>query len=356
MTPELVLSNFALDGAVSACNLYGNGHINTTYKVDTERDGCYILQKVNTHVFKDPAALMRNIILVTDHLAKKAQDPREVLTLVPTKNGEKYLTTADGEIWRVYYFVKDSVCFEHAASLEIFYESASAFGNFQRMLADFPDVDQLAETIVDFHNTPVRYAQFDQALAQVVKDRAKEVQPEIDFVRSYQDFASTLVGMTRRKELPLRVTHNDTKLNNILFDKETLHALCVIDLDTVMPGMVVNDFGDSIRFGAVHSAEDEKDLKKVFLDLELYRTYSRGFLDTCKKNLTANEIEMLPVGAKMMTLECGVRFLTDYLAGDTYFRISRPEQNLDRCRTQFKLVADMDQKWDEMQRIIHKNI
>ncbi len=350
MKPLSAAVRFRLNGKIISCERCGNGHINDTYRVITDTDNWYTLQKLNTQVFKDPISVMRNIVLVTQHLRKKAKISREVLTLIPTIDGKDYIWEGD-ECWRVFVYDKNSICLETASSPEDFYESAFAFGNFQRMLSDFP-VYELADTIPNFHHTVRRYQTFEDAVKADMMGRAASVQPEIDEALDQKGFASTLVRMTDSGELPLRVTHNDTKLNNVLFDIQTHKSFCVIDLDTVMPGLVVNDFGDSIRFGAVHSAEDEKDLSKVFLDTELFKVYAEGFLKACGSYLSEAEIEMLPVGAKMMTLECGVRFLTDYLSGDTYFRISYPEQNLDRARTQLKLAADMDNKWDEMQRII----
>ncbi len=352
MNPLSVAQRFNLNGKVVSCQDYGNGHINATYKVVTDAGEWYILQQLSSKAFKDPVSLMRNIILVTRHLQKKAKDPREVLTLIPTIDGKEYIYE-NGECWRTYVFVKDSLCLEKPSEPQDFYESAVAFGNFQRMLSDFP-AQELAETIPNFHHTVKRYQALENAIKADVMGRVKSVQPEIEAALKQKDFASTLVNMTESGELPRRVTHNDTKLNNVLFDKKTRKGLCIIDLDTVMPGLVVNDFGDSIRFGAVHAAEDEKDLSKIVLDTKLFEDYARGFLGTCGSSLTKAEIEMLPTGAKMMTLECGVRFLTDYLSGDVYFRIAYPEQNLDRTRTQLKYVADMDSKWDIMRRIIEK--
>ena len=250
-------------------------------------------------------------------------------------------------------FVDKSLSYDKVERPEQFYESAVAFGNFQYMLKDYP-ADTLYETIPNFHNTPDRVRLFEEALKKDVCGRAKEVSEEIDFVLSRRDFADTLERARREGRLPLRVTHNDTKLNNILFDEATGKALCIVDLDTIMPGYSVNDFGDSIRFGATTALEDETDLSKVNFDISLYELYVKGFIEGTKGGLTECEMELLPIGAIMMTYECGTRFLTDYLSGDTYFKISRPKHNLDRARNQFKLVLDMEASLEKMRDIVKK--
>ena len=249
-------------------------------------------------------------------------------------------------------FVEGTLCLEKATP-ELFEASARAFGRFQGLLADYP-AETLHETIVKFHDTEDRFAKFLAALEADKMGRAKEVQKEVQFVMDRKADCSVAVGALREGKLPLKVTHNDTKLSNILIDETTMEGICVIDLDTTMPGLSIYDFGDSIRFGANHCAEDEKDLSKGNFDIELYKIYARGFLEGAQGGLTDAELEYLPWGAKLMTLECGIRFLTDYLDGDNYFRIHYPEQNLDRCRTQFKLVADMENQWDAMHAIIRE--
>ena len=244
-------------------------------------------------------------------------------------------------------------CLDTPESDEDFYQSALAFGRFQQMLSDY-DADSLTETIPEFHNTIDRYRQFKESVAEDRVGRAGQVRDEIDFVLAREEKGATLQKMRCSGELPLRVTHNDTKLNNILVDRTTGEGICVIDLDTTMPGLSMNDFGDSIRFGANHSAEDEKDLTKVNFDIDLYEAFTRGFLEGAAGSLTPEELEYLPWGARLMTLECGIRFLTDYLDGDHYFRIHRPEHNLDRCRTQFKLVKDMEEQFDAMHAVVSK--
>ena len=347
---EQILKSFCLDAKPISCERYGCGHINVTYLVVTESGRRYILQKINNNIFKDVPGLMGNIAAVTKYLRKIISDPRGVLTLVTTIDGSDYLQYEDGSFWRVYDFVEQSICLQAPESAEDFYQSAVAFGKFQQQLKDFP-AQSLCEVIPNFHNTVDRYRLFKEALAADVCGRAASVKAEIDFALAREQDAGTLVNMLAEGKLPLRVTHNDTKLNNVMLDEATRKPLCVIDLDTVMPGLSLYDFGDSIRFGAATAAEDEKDLDKMVMDIELFETYTKGFLSACP-GLTQNERDMLPMGAKLMTLECGVRFLTDYLSGDTYFRTHYEGQNLDRCRTQFKLVADMEGKWEEMKRIV----
>ncbi|HPF86732.1 MAG TPA: aminoglycoside phosphotransferase family protein [Candidatus Limiplasma sp.] len=346
-----VLQSFHLDGKAVDCVRYGNGHINQTYLVTTDVGHRYILQRINRHVFADVPALMENIHAVSQYLARQDADPRHVLTLVPALDGRPYCVDDEGEYWRIYEFVTGGISLESVSSPEDFYQSAIAFGRFQTMLADFP-AETLHETIAHFHDTPVRYQAFHAAVRADATGRRRGAEPEIAFMLAHEEEASGMVRMLAAGDLPLRVTHNDTKLNNVILDVKDHTALCVIDLDTVMPGLVANDFGDSIRFGANTAVEDEKDLGKVSLSLPLYETYARGFLEVCGARLTRLETETLPMGAKLMTLENAVRFLTDYLQGDIYYSIARPEHNLDRTRTQIALVKDMERKWDRMNAII----
>lgn len=348
-----ILKVFQLEGTPIYCERYGNGHINETYHVKTDTGREYILQLINHHVFRDVPALMENITAVTRHLASRDSRPRHVLTLVPTADGETYAKDADGEYWRLYDFITESLCLDKPETAADFYQSGVAFGTFQNLLADFP-ADTLHETIPRFHDTPNRYANLHKAIKEDVCGRAANVQSEIERALGWEKDADALMSLYREGTLPLRVTHNDTKLNNVMLDAKTRQALCVIDLDTVMPGFAANDFGDSIRFGAATAAEDETDLSKMTMSLELYETYAKGFLGACGSRLTQTEIGSLPMGAKLMTLECGIRFLTDYLQGDVYFHIRRPGHNLDRCRTQLQLVADMETKWDKMCEIVEK--
>ena len=330
--------SFDIPGNIISCEPYGFGHINRTFLVVSDTGLRYILQGINEVVFANVPGLMANVVAVTGHLSKMVNDERECLHLVKTKSGEDYLK------------VEHSLCLQAAEQTSDFYESAVAFGNFQRQLADFP-ADTLYETIPNFHNTPDRYRKFHISLEADVMDRAKECAYEIEEYLKRESDGAVLQNWLKEGKLPLRVTHNDTKLNNVMLDDKTRKALCVIDLDTVMPGLMAYDFGDSIRFGAATAAEDEKDISKVSVDLELYRTYTRGFISSCPE-LTEAELMSLPWGARTMTLECGLRFLTDYLDGDKYFAVHRPGHNLDRCRTQLKMVQDMEAKWDDMLRII----
>ena len=356
-----VSSNFKIAGNVVSATPYGNGHINDTYLVVTECDEKktdYILQRINKNVFKNPPQLMDNMASVTRYLAKKilenGGDPsRETLNVIETLDGKSFYLSPDGEYYRMLVYVTDNKCYDKVERPEQFYESAVAFGNFQYMLKDYP-AENLHETIVNFHNTPDRFLKFTEAVEKDVCGRLSSVIPEVEFVKAREAFCHTLEDAHARGELPLKVTHNDTKLNNILFDAKTDKALCIIDLDTIMPGYSVNDFGDSIRFGATTALEDEVDLSKVNFDIELYELYVKGFIEGAKGGLTESELEMLPIGAIMMTLEVGMRFLTDYLSGDTYFKIAREGHNLDRARNQFKLVSDMEKRLDEMKEIIKK--
>ncbi len=346
-----LISQFAVKGAPAQCSRYGCGHINETYLVTCDSGLSYILQKINKNIFTKPEELMENIAATTAFLAEHSDDPRASMHLVLTTDGKTFFKDEAGEYWRMYDFVPSTVCMQKAESPKDFYWSGLAFGRFQGQLADFP-AQTLHEAIVDFHNTRARFAQLHAAMEKNYENRAETCKAELEFALARECEGGAIVDKLASGELPLRVTHNDTKLNNILFDYDTRTPLCVIDLDTIMPGSSLYDYGDSIRFGASTAAEDEKDLDKVWCDMELFRTYTEGFLEGCNGSLTDLETEMLPMGAKMMTLECGIRFLADYLNGDTYFRTHYAGQNLDRARTQFKLVADMENKWDTMMKIV----
>ena len=356
-----VLGAFDVPATLVGAVRYGQGHINDTFCVlcQPQEGDCirFILQGLSKAAFPRQDELMENFISITSHLRKKiianGGDPlRETLSLVKTKDGKDYYTDGTGKAWRVTPFIENTDCYQ-SATPELFEASARAFGRFQWLLNDYP-AETLHESIVNFHNTEDRFAKFESAVAADKLGRAKEVEAEVKFVMDRKADCSVALQALRDGKLPLRVTHNDTKLNNILIDRETGEGICVIDLDTTMPGLSINDFGDSIRFGANHSKEDEKDLSKVNFDIELYEVYTRGYLEGAQGGLTKAEMEYLPWGAKLMTLECGIRFLTDYLDGDHYFRIHYPEQNLDRTRTQFKLVADMEQQWEAMAAVVAK--
>jgi thiamine kinase-like enzyme len=354
-----ILAHFSAEGRPVAWEPYGCGHINSTYCVYYDRGNRpparVILQRINTDIFRDPEGLMNNVAYVTEHIRRQfAGSPDEdrcTLTVIPTTEGKNFYRDDEGSCYRAYLFVENTFSLQQVENAAQFESLGLAFGEFQKQLSDF-DASCLTESIPDFHNTEKRYEAFEAAVKADLAGRAASVAAEIAFVRERKADASLLLGELREGNLPLRVTHNDTKLNNVLFDAESGKAVCVIDLDTVMPGLVHYDFGDSIRFGASTAAEDEKDLDKVEMDLALFEAYTRGFLASAGKALTEKEIEYLPFSAKLLTYECGMRFLTDYLNGDTYFRIHYPEQNLDRCRTQFKLVADMEGKMETMKAIV----
>ena len=349
------IKNFDLRGTTRGCIPYGNGHINDTFLVicdgENGEEYKYVLQSVNSNVFKKPEQVMENIEKVTEYLKGIVSNPREVLTLIRTFNNQTFYNDKDGNCWRMYNYVDDSICLDRPEDINDFYQCAVAFGKFQRYLTDFP-ADTLHETIPDFHNTPKRYENFLKAVEEDKCGRVASVKEEIEFVKNRKEFYSVLLDSYKEGKLPLRVSHNDTKSNNVMLDAETHNALCVIDLDTIMPGFSVTDFGDAIRFGASTAAEDEKDLSKVNLSLEMFKVYTEGFLEGCGGELPDSEIMLLPEGAKMMTIECGMRFLTDYLEGDTYFKTAYSDHNLDRCHTQFKLVADMEEHWEEMKNIV----
>lgn len=356
-----IVSNFSVEGEVISITPYGSGHINSTMLVvtrDGEAERRYILQKINKNVFKRPDLLMENYVAVTDFIRKKIEaeggDPnREVINVIRTLDGGSYCIDDSGEYWRMLVYVSDNVSYDKVERPEQFYESAVAFGGFQYMLRDYP-ASTLHETIVNFHNTPDRYRQLEEAASADSHARYESVKSEVEFARARLDFIGLFERARAEGRLPLRVTHNDTKLNNILFDAKTGKPLCVVDLDTIMPGYAINDFGDSIRFGATTALEDEADLSKVNFDIGLFELYVKGFIEGAKGGLTAAEIGYLPESAMMMTLECGMRFLTDYLSGDTYFKTSREGQNLDRARNQFKLVSDMESRLAEMHKIVEK--
>ena len=339
---------------ISSCEPYGNGHINDTFLLIADKK--YILQRMDTDIFTKPLELMENIVGVTEHIRKKTAAlggdvERCSLTVIPTLDGRNVFKDSEGEYWRLVAFVEGTVTKERVDNKKDFYTCALAFGKFQQMLADYP-AETLNEPIADFHNTPCRYKNLMMAIKEDKCGRLQNVLSEVEFVKERESFSRILENARADGSLPIRVTHNDTKLNNILFDEKTSEPVCVIDLDTVMPGYSVTDFGDSIRFGANTAAEDDPDLLKVSLDLDLFEAYAKGFIEGCNGSLTATELDLLPVGAMMMTLECGIRFLTDYLQGDTYFKTHREGHNLDRARNQFALFADMERKLPEMNAII----
>lgn len=329
---------------------WGNGHINDTFRVEDK----FILQRINTSVFKDYEGLMNNVTLVTEFLQKELYKNngdilRETMGVMPAVDGKKYYLCSNGNVYRVYIFVTDSLSLDAVQSADDLYSCGLGFGQFQKKLASF-NAELLVETIPGFHNTLQRFEHFKEAIKKDVAGRKKSVKDEIDFFLSRYDEIKMIFDIYSK--LPLRVTHNDTKLNNVLFDIETRKPLCVIDLDTVMPGYPANDFGDAIRFGASTAAEDEQDLSKVHFDISLYEAFAKGFIEGCGDGLSMEEKLSFPYGAILMTFECGMRFLTDHLNGDTYFKVHRENHNLDRCRTHIQLVSEMEEALPKMTEII----
>ena len=356
---------FGFGNQCSYVKPFGEGHINETYAVYmADHDGndvpLYVLQRININVFKNPDQVMDNIFGVTEYLRNIIRRDggdldRESLSYIKTKSGDSYFEDEKGQPWRCLHYVPNSVCYQQVEKPEQFYQSALSFGHFLKQLGDYP-AESLYETIPQFHDTRKRFRDFEDAQRKDVKNRARLCRQEIDFVLSRKDDCCVLMNQLEEGKLPLRVTHNDTKLNNILFDKDTDKGLCIIDLDTIMPGLAANDFGDSIRFGASTAEEDEQDLDKVHFNISLYDIYVKGYLEMAKDVLTPEEIKSLSWGARLMTLECGMRFLADFLQGDVYFKTAYPEHNLVRARTQFRLVKEMEEQFDEMNKILKKYI
>lgn len=341
-----VVKHFVLEGTVLDIEPYGDGHINATYMVST--DVCrYILQRMNTSVFPDTKHLMQNIELVTGSLREQG---KETLRIIPTVSGASYVELDDGS-YRMYAFIEHTMSYNLVEDRAVFREAGRAFGEFQNDLSQF-DASQLYETIAHFHDTPSRFRDFQAAVQADVLGRAETCREEIAFFMDHAEVYPTIMDGLRDGSIPLRVTHNDTKLNNILMDADTGKARAIIDLDTVMPGSMLFDFGDSIRFGASTALEDEPDLSKVHFSTELFRAYAEGFVGAVRGSITEREAQLLPMGAIMMTVECGMRFLADYLAGDTYFATKYAEHNLVRARTQIKLVQEMEQRADETRAIV----
>lgn len=335
---------------------YGNGHINDTYT--TQGAKRYILQRINTKIFKEPYKLMENIVAVCEHVKAKVieegGDPeREALTVIKTISGKLCHTTAEGDVFRVYNFIEDSVSYDVPENAEQLYHVGKAFGKFQRQLADFP-AETLIETIPNFHNTVQRVKNLEVAIEKNLAGRLDSVKEEIEFALEYSRYANLILDEIDKGTIPLRVTHNDTKINNVLLDDKTGEGVCVIDLDTVMPGSMLNDFGDALRTGAATAAEDEEDLSKMSFNLDCFYFFAKGFLEETASTLTEKEIEYLPESALILTYECGIRFLEDYLNGDTYFKVHKDNHNLYRTRTQFKLVKDIESKLPEMREIVKK--
>lgn len=356
-----ILSNFAINGEFISCEPYGSGLINRTYVAVYNEGGKrvrYIVQRINTNLFKNVDGLMNNIKIVTEfnraEIVKRGGDPnRESLTLVPTENGGTYFRTEEGDCYRVYVFIENAKGYDVVEKPEHFYESAVAFGKFAMLLDRF-DSSKLFEVLPDFHNTVKRFDNFKKSLEADKFNRAKDVKKEIEFALNREKITHTIVDLLASGKMPSRVTHNDTKLNNVLIDTRTDKAVSVIDLDTMMPGSICYDFGDSIRFGCNPCLEDTPETENVIFNMPLFETYTKGYLSVFGDTITDIERKNLPMGAILMTYECGIRFLTDYLDGDVYFRKTREGQNIDRTRSQFKLVSDMEKRYDEMLSAVEK--
>jgi hypothetical protein len=360
---EKITTQFQIPGKFSRAKPFGHGHINDTFLARFDLpDGSardYVVQRINHNVFRQPAEVLTNIVAITAHLCEKIEaaggDPtRETLTLIPTHAGSFLHISSDGSFWRIYAYIENVSAYQVPASQAHVYHAGKAFGNFACLLSDFP-VDTLHETIPDFHNTPVRYQAFQAAVNADRYQRAAGAAAEIGFVHQRVEELGIMIGALEQGKIPLRVTHNDTKFNNVMIDDQTGEAICIVDLDTVMPGSLLFDFGDAIRSIANTAAEDEPNLDIVHFDLETYENFTRGFLEATGNSITQEEYALLPFSARLMTIECGIRFLTDHLNGDEYFRISRDGHNLDRCRTQFRLVEEMENRFPEMKQIIREN-
>ncbi len=337
------------------------GHINETYIATYNQGGVpvrYIHQKINTTVFKDPVAVMDNVLRVTAHLRAKllaagATDiTRRALTVIPTRDGAPFLRTNSGECWRTFVFIEGLRTFEAVETAKQALEAGRAFGEFQRLLVDLPG-KRLAETIPDFHNTRKRFAALQKAATEDRCNRAATAKAEIEFAGAREKITGVILDALAKMKIPERITHNDTKFNNVMLDVKTGRAFCVVDLDTVMPGCALYDFGDMVRTTTSPTLEDELDLSKVKMGMTMFHSLARGYLEAAGSFLTKNERALIAFSGKLITFTIGLRFLTDYLVGDTYFRVHRPGHNLDRARTQFKLVESIERQEDAMQKFVN---
>src|ERR1019366_1928189 len=349
-----VARQFQIHGGFLEAMPYGSGHINDTYCVVFDQGATrvrYAFQRINHAIFKNPVALMETVQRVTAHLAQKYagnSDPsRRSLTLIPARDGRPFYCDAQGNHWRVYIFIEKARTFDAVESTQQAFRAAKAFGEFQKLLADLP-APRLHDTIPDFHHTPKRFAALEKAIAADVANRAKQAEAEIEFALNHQAICRVLLDA----KLPERVTHNDTKFNNVMLDDATGEGICVIDLDTVMPGLVSYDFGDMVRTTTSPTKEDERDLSKVALQFPMFEALARGYLSSAGEFLTPTEKKLLPFGGKLITFTIAIRFLTDFLAGDVYFKVHRDGHNLDRCRTQFKLVESIEQQEAAMNKLV----
>lgn len=351
-----VASHFVLGGNFVSADRYGSGHINDSFVVNTAiagRTARHILQRINKHVFRDPESLMENVRRVTEHLRSKSARPDHCLSLLETHEGNCFFVDEEQEYWRVYRFIEGARTVDTALNTRQAREAAFAFGQFQSQMCDLPP-PRLHETIADFHNTPARYRQLHRALEEDVCGRAQDCGAEIECALFFEESAGMLAALQDSGDLPLRIAHNDTKLNNVLFDERSGAATCVIDLDTVMPGLALCDFGDLVRTATVSAAEDETNLANVSMRMDYFEALAEGYLGAAAAFLTDAEVRHLAMAGKILTIETGIRFLADYLMGDKYFRIHRPQHNLDRCRTQFALVASIDEQLGAMEEVVSR--
>ena len=356
-----IMVHFGITDPIVSAEPFGSGHINDTIHVVTAGSGkehSYVLQRLNTNVFPDPDILMNNAVQVTQYLAKIVEEKggdvsRETVHFYPADNGKYYYTDENGKVWRLEDLISHTHSFDLCTSAEMFEQTGVAFGSFLSDLSSFP-ADRLGEVIKNFHNTRVRFETFTKEVKADKAGRLDSCRKEVEFALARKELAEVLVKELEEEKIPLRVTHNDTKINNILMDETTNQPVCIIDLDTIMPGAAAYDFGDSIRFGASNAEEDERDLSKVFMRMDLFEAFTRGYMRAVGKKLSLAEARSLAEGSIVITFETGIRFLGDYLNGDVYFKVARPQHNLDRARTQLKLVEDMEGKLPQMLEIVEK--
>jgi aminoglycoside phosphotransferase (APT) family kinase protein len=357
-----ISKKFQIYGEILHAETFKIGHINETYSATYSQGGTrvrYIHQKINRNVFRNPSAVMRNVTRVTTHILKKleAQNVRHLtrrcLIVIPTRDDRSFYQNDDGEVWRTFVFIEGVETFEAVQSPEQAYQAGRAFGEFQRLLVDLPG-ERLFETIPDFHNTRKRFTALQQAIQNDHYNRAKDAKAEIEFALANEGIADVILTAMAKKKIPERITHNDTKFNNVMLDVLTGEAMCVVDLDTVMPGCALYDFGDMVRATTSPTLEDELDLSKVRMQMPMFKKLAEGYLSSAGEFLTKSEKANIAFSGKLISFELGVRFLTDYLSGDTYFRIHRPGHNLDRCRTQFKLVESIARQEESMQKFVDK--
>jgi hypothetical protein len=357
-----VVQQFSVQGTCRDAAAYGTGHINDTYLVhetEDDRDASYILQRINHSIFNNPGALMENIMRVTGHIRKKiaklpgGNPDRESLTVIPTREGKSFLHDEKGNYWRMYIFINNARTYDICASARQAYETALAFGRFQALLADLGG-SRLQDTIPFFHHTPRRFKTLEEAIAKDEHNRGRDSRREIEFCINHKPLASALTDLLESGAMPERISHNDAKINNVMMDDKDQRGVCVIDLDTVMSGCALYDFGDMVRTVARTMDEDERNLDKVMLDPALFEALARGYLESARTFLTPIEIDNMVTAGKVITFTIGIRFLADHLMGDVYFKIHRPNHNLDRARVQFKLLASIEEKEETMRKIVRK--